>query len=264
MTDDVRWAAEMPEVYDRCLGPVLFEPFAAVLAERVAGPPAPSTVLELAAGTGIVTRAIREGTRVVATDLNPAMVRAGARRAGGARWAAADAGRLPFRDDAFDLAVCAFGVMFLPDRVAAYRETGRVLVDGGRLVVAVWDRAERSALTAAFLRALAAVLPTDPPDFLRRVPHGYADPARIRADLQDGGFVVDRLDPVTLPARAASARALVEGFCCGTPLRFALEQRGDLAALTDEITARLAADLGSGEVTGPMTALVVEAHLDRG
>lgn len=167
----------MPAVYDALLGPVLFRPFAEHLAGRAAATdPPPVTVLELAAGTGIVTRALTDrlpaGTEVTATDLNATMVALGERHAPGARWQQADALALPFADGSFDLVVCGFGVMFLPDKVAGFAEVVRVLRPGGRLLGTIWDRVETNTLTDAFLRALVSVLAGDAPDFLTRVPHG--------------------------------------------------------------------------------------------
>jgi hypothetical protein len=112
--------------------------------------------------------------------------------------------------------------------------------------------------------SLAAVIPDDPPDFIVRVPHGYADTAQIDKDLRAGGLIPDHLDRVLLRGTAASARTVAEGFCLGTPLRFELETRGSLdrltLALADEMTSRL----GEGQVDGDLAAFVVSAHKPAG
>lgn len=108
--------------------------------------------------------------------------------------------------------------------------------------------------------ALRALLPQDPPDFVVRVPHGYADPALIRSDAEAAGFEVDAVERVVLRGRASSAAALADGFCRGTPLRFALQQRGDLEELTAGVAREMAARLGDGPVEGPLTAFVVTAR----
>lgn len=250
----------MPAAYDELLGPALFAPFARELAARAAAL-RPRSVLELAAGTGILTAQLvtrLPGVPVTATDLNPAMAGYGSGRVPAAEWRAADAQALPFPDASFDLVACSFGVMFFPDKAAAFAEAARVLSGSGRLLVSIWDTVATSDFPAALTEALAAVLPDDPPDFVVRVPHGYADVDRIEADLAVAGLggTVER---VVLRGEAPSARALAEGFCHGTPLLFGLEERGDLAALTDAVAEQMTARLGDGPVCGDLAAFVVTA-----
>ena len=190
-------------------------------------------MLELAAGTGIVTAGLVEAlpdADITATDLNDAMVTYGSTRVPGPTWRVADAQDLPFADDVFDLVVCQFGVMFLPDRIGAYRGVRRVLEPGGSFLFNVWDTLETHEVEAAVIDVMAELFPDDPPDFLRRVPHGYADPNRIRADVQAGGLG-RRAGAGRAAGRAPSAAVLAEGYCLGTPLRFELQDRGDLGDL---------------------------------
>jgi SAM-dependent methyltransferase len=252
----------MPERYDRHLGSAVFRPFARDLARRAAllGP---THVLEIAAGTGIVTAellAASPGAQVTATDLNPAMVEAGARRVPHARWQQADASDLPFPDGAFDLVVCQFGVMFLPDRPRAYREFARVLAPGGHVLVNTWDRIETHGFGRAVVEALGQAFPGDVPPFLATVPHGYADPAIVRGHLREAGYQVDRLETVTLEGHATSAAEVATGFCTGTPLRGEILARGDLDATTRVVCSEMTARLGDGPVSARMTAHVVQAH----
>src|SRR5947209_11521630 len=119
----------MVEVYERVLAPAVFQPFAVDLARRLSAW-SPRRVLELAAGTGVLTReilAVLPSVELTATDLNPAMVRFGRERVPRAAWQEADAMNLPFPDGGFDLVACQFGVMFVPDKPAAFREVRRVL-----------------------------------------------------------------------------------------------------------------------------------------
>jgi SAM-dependent methyltransferase len=260
-TADTSWLESMPEVYDRCLGLAIFAPYAAELALRASAVPH-GRVLELAAGTGIVTAGLVEAlpdAEITATDLNQAMVAYASARTPGPTWEVADAQALSYADDAFDLVVCQFGVMFLPDRIGAYRGVRRVLAPGGSFLFNVWDTLESHEVESAVIDTMAELFPDDPPDFLRRVPHGYADPTRLRADVQAAGLTLADLDRVQLTGKAPSAAVLAEGYCLGTPLRFELQERGDLADLVPRVTKALTRRLGDGLIEGEMSAYVVRA-----
>ena len=252
----------MPDIYERCLGAAVFHPFAVDLACRAARL-VPTTVLEIAAGTGIVTAellAVLPGVRVTATDLNPAMVEAGRRRVPGAEWRPADASSLPFPDGAFDLVVCQFGVMFFPDRRTAYTEFARVLGPSGVVLLNTWDTIDTHGFAQALLEGLEDVFPGDVPPFLAEVPHGYADPQVVARDLQEAGCEVDAVETVTLEGRAVSAADVATGFCTGTPLRAEIEARGDLAPTTRAVGSAMTARLGEGPVSAPMRAHVLQAR----
>ncbi|MDT4938781.1 MAG: hypothetical protein QOG80_2452 [Pseudonocardiales bacterium] len=259
---DASWLDSMPEVYDRCLGPALFAPYAEYVAARAATL-APRTVLELAAGTGIVTAELVQAlpdASITASDLNGAMVAWASERVPGATWRTADAQQLDFADASFDLVVCQFGVMFFPDKAGAFRETARVLAPDGTFLFTTWDSVETSDFPAALVESAAAVLPDDPPLFLARVPHGYSDPDAVRADLEAGGLHAETFDRVVLPGTALSARTVAEGFCLGSPMRFELQQRGDLTELVEAIGAEMTARLGSGPLSRDNSAYVVTAR----
>jgi SAM-dependent methyltransferase len=262
MSTDASWVDSMPAIYDRALGPALFAPFAAQLADLMASL-APRRVLELAAGTGIATAQLVEalpGCAITATDLNQAMVAWAEGRVPGPFWAQADAQMLGFPDASFDAVVSQFGVMFFPDKPAAFAETARVLEPGGRMVFSVWDVVECSPFPAAMVDSLNAVM-VDAPSFIVRVPHGYADPVRMTADLRAGGLEPESIDRLVLRGSAPSARTLTEGFCLGTPLRFALQERGPLDELTEALAEQMTARLGPGPLTGDLAAFVVTARV---
>jgi SAM-dependent methyltransferase len=268
MTDtaDRAWTGSMPEIYDRCLASAVFAPHAADLAERAAadraGADRAGAVLELAAGTGTLTRQLVRllpEASITATDLNQAMADYGARRVPEASWRRADALALPFADDSFDLVACQFGVMFFPDKRAAFGEVARVLRPGGRFLLNSWDVLGRNEFAAALADAVDAVFPADPPTFLARIPHGYADPATAAADLRAAGLTPDGRSTVVLTGHAESAAQLATGFCQGTPLRMAIEARGDLRQATEAVAALMTARLGPGPVAGPLTAHVIRA-----
>jgi SAM-dependent methyltransferase len=252
----------MPETYDRVLGPAVFQPFAVDMARRVAGF-RPARVLETAAGTGRVTAElvrVLPRAEIIATDLNAAMVEYGTARVPGAHWQQADAQALPFPDHSFDLITCQFGVMFLPDKPAAFAEARRVLRPGGRLVFNAWGPIDTHDFGWAVVAAVRQIFPEDPPVFLETIPHGYADPDRVRADLTAGGLICEAAESVTLQGTADSTADVARGFCTGTPLRGEIEARGELDKTTAAVEALVGAALGPGPAVGDMTAHVFVAH----
>ena len=129
----------------------------------------------------------------------------------------------------------------------------------GSFLFNVWDTLDTSELPAAVYAALAEVLPDNPPDFGARIPHGYADPTRIRADVQ-AGLTVEELERIELVGKSPSAAQLAEGFCLGTPLRFRLQERGDLAEIVPKVAEVTTRMVGEGPVEGSMAAYVVRAR----
>ena len=263
-TDKV-FAGSIPKFYDTYLVPLLFEPYATDLVNRLASRSL-SRVLEVAAGTGVVTRALAsvlpERVSIVATDLNQPMLDQ-ASALGTTRpveWRQADAMRLPFQDGTFDAVVCQFGVMFFPDKTQALSEARRVLRPGGVLVFNVWDRIEENEFADTVTAALASVFPEDPPRFLARTPHGYHERSRIEQDLVSSGFSAPP-EIVTLAARsrAKSPRDPAIAFCQGTPLRSEIEAHGAsrLGEATDLAADAIGRRFGRGEVDGKMQAHVV-------
>lgn len=260
ITDHV-FAGSIPALYDLCLGPLLFAPYARDLAARAAalGPP---RILETAAGTGIVTKALADAlpqADIVATDLNQAMLDVAAGRVVSPKveFRQADAQALPFPDAGFDLVVCQFGVMFFPDRIAAYAEARRVLRPGGRFLFSAWGRIERNPVTATVGAALAATFPIDAPSFYRRIPFGYHDVALIEADLRAAGFTDIAIETLALTSRVVASDAAT-GLCQGTPLRAEIERHG---AGLDEATEAAAAALAPFDGKDmPMSAHVVCAR----
>lgn len=262
------FAGQIPQIYDACLVPLIFAPYAVDLAERLQRLPV-TRVLELAAGTGVVTRAMAsslpEGVSIVATDLNQPMLDH-ASRIGTARpveWRQADATTLPFADATFDAVVCQFGVMFFPDRARAYAEARRVLKPGGVFLFNVWDRLETNEFARAVQEAADRVFPVDPPQFLARVPHGYFERARIAQDLADGGFTATpAMTTLARRSRAESARAAATAYCHGTPLRNLIEARdaARLADVVDVASGLVAERFGTGAVEGGIQAHVVSVR----
>ncbi|WP_439373546.1 class I SAM-dependent methyltransferase [Bradyrhizobium sp. PMVTL-01] len=266
-TDKV-FAGSIPKIYDEYLVPLIFSIYAQDLARRVAAR-SPSVLLEIAAGTGAVTRAMATalppGVRYVATDLNEPMLAVAAQRQADddrITWRQADAMALPFGDAEFDVVCCQFGAMFFPDRVKAYGEVKRVLKGDGTFVFNVWDRIEDNVLTHEATVALAKLFPDDPPRFMVRTPHGYHDKAVIRTDLERAGFGDISIETRSETSRAPSAEYVAIALCQGTPLRSEIEARdaSKLQAATDVVAEALRARHGSGAIDGKIQAIVIEAR----
>jgi len=271
---DKLFAGSIPKLYDTLMVPLIFEAYAADTAELVAGF-SPGAVLETAAGSGVVTRALaprlRSGTRYVVTDLNQPMLdyattrqrdsADGSSNGIGIEWQQADALKLPFEDASFDVVFCQFGAMFFPDRTAGYAEARRVLKPGGRFVFTVWDRIEDNVFADEVTSAVAEIFPQDPPRFLARTPHGYHDIALIRSDVSRAGFTRIEIATREKTSRSPSARDVAIAYCQGTPLRNEIEARDAnvLQAATDRAAQVIASRHGEGPVAGKIQAHVIVA-----
>jgi len=265
-TDKV-FAGSIPAIYDGLLVPLIFTYYARDLATRVAQSN-PSHVLETAAGTGALTRELAArlpaNAALTITDLNQPMLDHNAatlRHDARISWRQADALALPFEDGTFDAVACQFGAMFFPERVRGYAETQRVLKPRGRFIFNVWDRIEENEFALVVAEEVAAMYPADPPRFLARTPHGYADVARIRADVSAAGFGSIAIETLATTSKAASSRDVAVAFCQGTPLRNEIEARD--AARLDEATQAaaeaVARRFGAGAIEGRISAHVVTA-----
>jgi SAM-dependent methyltransferase len=259
------FTGSIPKLYETYLVPMIFESYAADLVTRLASRK-PSHVLELAAGTGVVTRALTSvlptSVSIVATDLNQAMLDQ-ACSMGTSRpveWRQADAMRLPFEDGSFDAVVCQFGVMFFPEKSTAFSEVRRVLRPGGVFMFSVWDRIEENEFADTVAAVLKALFPHNPPDFMARTPHGYCDPPTIQRDLASGGFTKSaEFATVASRSRAASSRVAAIAYCQGTPMRNEIEARDAtrLDEATDLAAEALAKRFGPGAVDGKIQAHII-------
>jgi len=263
---DKVFSSSIASIYDDLMGPVFFAPFAQDLARRAVALK-PKSILETAAGSGISTAAIVEAlpqAEVTATDLNQAMIDVARSKPNLARvmWQAGDATRLPFADSTFDLLASQFGVMFFPDKPAAYGEALRVLAPGGHFLFNVWDSLDVNPVPSAMLKSLAWQFPSDPPTFMRRLPHGYFNVAEIVKTLQAAGFTKVAVEQVRLPCMASSARHLAVALCQGTPTRAEIEARAPqgLERATIEVEQALARKFGTGKIESTMQAIVFTAN----
>ncbi|MDQ3413590.1 MAG: methyltransferase domain-containing protein [Verrucomicrobiota bacterium] len=263
---DTSFTGSVPKLYERYLVPLIFEPYAPDIVSRL---PAGSVtrVLEVAAGTGVVTRELARvlpgGVTIVATDLNEAMIEH-AESLGTARpveWKQADAAALPFPDESFDAVLCQFGVAFFSDKTKAFAEARRVLRPGGVFLFSTWDRIEENQFVDTVTKALESLFPDDPPRFHARVPHGYHDTQTIERDMAAAGFAAPEIMTVAKESRGHSAREVAMAYCQGTPLRNEIEER-DASLLGDATVVAIKAlteRFGKDDPVGKIQAHVVKA-----
>jgi SAM-dependent methyltransferase len=261
------FSGSIPEFYDRIMGPAHFDPFGAELARRLPARP-PGDVLEVACGTGRVTRHLREragpDVKVVATDISKAMLDYARRKlaaAGGIEWRAADACKLPFGDAVFGAVVCAFGVMFVPDKAACFREARRVLRKGGAFLFNAWDGLENNPHGRVAADVIEALLPDDPAARFGSIPYQFNDRAAIGRLLTNSGFVPERMETVRIACTCPSAREFATGQLRGTPRSLILEERGiPVDGVIEKVAAALARVGGAEPFRYTAQALVVEAR----
>lgn len=262
---DVRFSGSVPANYERYLVPLLFRPYAELLAQRAASLQ-PRRILETAAGTGVVTAALASAlpdADIVATDLNQAMLDVAATRvlAPKVSFRQADALDLPFDDGSFDLVICQFGVMFYPDKVAGNAEARRVLRDGGQYLLAVWNHLDKNPLSELAHKVMQSLFPDNPPMFMKRGPFSYGDTAQIERDLDAAGFGDVRIDTVELMSHSPSSGDAARGLTYGSPMGVELADYGDGAI--DRVFAKFSEQArrweGPHGFEAPMSAHIVTA-----
>ncbi len=264
--ETARFVGDIPAQYDRGLGPVIFEDYAADIARRAAVS-APRDVLETAAGTGIVTRKLRDAlgpdARLTATDLNEPMLEVARQKFRAdeqVTFRAVDAVALPFADDVFDAVVCQFGLMFFPDKDAAHREARRVLRPGGRYLFSVWDAPRYNPFARLGLEVVERFFAADPPQFLK-TPFSCAEIDPIKEALIDAGFTDIVVSVQPRVKEIADPKAFATGLICGNPLVDQIRERGGPPpeTIVEELARRLAQEFGAGPTRLPMQAIVFEA-----
>lgn len=262
----IAFSGDIPAHYDAGLGPMFFEPFALELADRI-GRLKPRRILELACGTGRITRLLRTvaapGASLTATDINPAMVRYARLLVNDSeiRWEEADATALPFPDASYDCIVVGFGVMFYSDRGKAYAEALRVLRPGGTLLFTAWDAIEHNPMARLAHEALAHFFPVNTPGFYS-VPFAYHDERVIRHELQQAGFREINAEVRQLTGYQQSATHAATGLIRGTPAITAIEERDPdkLPSIITDLERRISERFGVYSLEVPLQARVVSAR----
>lgn len=261
------FSGAIPENYDSGLGPIIFAGYATDIARRTASG-SPSRVLETAAGTGIVTRALRDAipadARLTATDLNVGMqdiARLKFRSDEDVVFQPADATALPFPDASFDAVVCQFGVMFFLDKEKSYREVHRVLVSGGRYLFNVWDSHRHNAFGRIAHEVIGGFFPADPPKFYD-VPFGYHLIDPIKEALIAAGFGEIKVSVVQLHRPVTDFLSLARGVVFGSPVIDQIRQRGgaEPTEIQQAVAATMRREFGGEPSLMPIQAIVFEAR----
>lgn len=264
---EATFSGSVPENYERYLVPLIFEDYAADLASRVSVP-AGGKVLEVACGTGVVTRHVLAhlpaDSHLTATDLQEAMIDQAKSSVGSSpriTYRQADAADLPFSDGSFEAVICQFGIMFLPDKSAGYSEAARVLKPGGVFAFNVWDSLERNGMARVVHDTLGDLFPADPPRFLE-VPYGYYDLNEIKNALYASGFGGIDISVQPRTSEAASSREVALGYVAGSPLATQLADMGPPSEsdVLDSVERAIADEFGAAPTSAPMEAFQITAR----
>lgn len=230
-SDAAGFVGNIPQHYDQGLGPIIFAEYAVDIARRSAAG-RPARVLETAAGTGIVTRELRDalpdGTQLTATDLNPPMLdlaRSKFRPGEQVSFQSADAIALPFADQSFDAMVCQFGLMFYPDKAKSFSEACRVLVPGGRYLLSVWDSHRYNPFGRIAHEVAAGFFPSDPPQFYS-VPFSCHQLDPVKEMLIAAGFGGVEITVIRQERELADVARFARSAVFGNPLIDQIRSRG--------------------------------------
>ena len=257
----------IPITYDTCLGPNIFDHYGRAIASRAAAAN-PANVLELAAGTGIVTRHLRDrlpaDVGLTATDLNARMLNIARAKFGAHEpisFGHADAHRLPYDDDSFDLIACQFGVMFFHNRIAAYKEAARVVRPGGRILFSTWGTEAENPFSEIAHDALAAFFDFEPPGFYK-TPYCQHDPDAVIADLAEAGLSDVIHTAIAHSKKVKDYATFAYGLIAGHPaFEAAQKRRRGPKAISDKIAARMRARFGPEPSQMPMLAHMFEVRV---
>jgi ubiquinone/menaquinone biosynthesis C-methylase UbiE len=261
------FTGEIPRNYEKYLGPLIFREYAEDLANRITVPPGGS-LLEIAAGTGMATRQLRDSisqdVSIVATDLNQDMLDVAKEKfenSENIEFQTANALELPFDDATFDGVACQFSVMFFPDKLLALKESARVLKPGGKFYFNIWDSFEHNHLIQTVNKTIAEYLPENPPDFFN-VPHGYYEIDVIKNLLFEAGYADIEISVLPRISATEEARNVAMGYVMGSPVRLQIEQcaPGSLSKIVDAVEHAVGKEFGYKSVKAKMQAMVFQAH----
>jgi ubiquinone/menaquinone biosynthesis C-methylase UbiE len=251
--------------YDQFYGPLFFEPYAIEVAKRI--DPAPvSIALEIAAGTGRVTRHIREripaSAKLIASDISEDMLAEAKKKLShlDIDWQIIDAQQLPFSDNSIDLVVCCFGYMFVPDKPKAFTEVYRVLRPGGMFLFTTWDELEHNAASCTSISVAKEYLEEPLPDSYN-LATSMNDEAVIRPLLQDAGFSKITIEKVKLFSVSPTAKEAAYGLVEGGHIFKDIKKRNPtwIDEIKVKVEKELAEKFGAAPMIAPISAVISQA-----
>jgi ubiquinone/menaquinone biosynthesis C-methylase UbiE len=264
MDSSASFTGSIAENYEKYLVPIFFEPYSKDIADRL---PAQgiSSLLEIACGTGQVTRVIAgklPHIMIAATDLNPDMITIARKQMGekpNIVWKTADAQELPYNDNEFDCAVCQFGLMFIPDRQKSINETYRVIRKGGKYIFNTWDSMQNNSISMVAHKVTNSFFPDNPITFWH-VPFSMYNSDEMKSLMQKAGFTNISVTKVSCEGHSISARDAAIGLTAGTPVYVSLCERGIelIPAIQDKLTEAITEGYGASDLRFPLSAWVTE------
>lgn len=264
MEANAAFAGAIPDKYDQYLGPLLFEPYAL---DMVSGmkKEGVSSVLELACGTGRVTQYLPKhfgpGVSITATDLNPDMIAVATRKIkDDIKWRPADMQELPFAADSFDLALCQYGLMFVPDKAKAIREVARVLKKGSVFHFNTWDKIENNGIPRISRQIVTEFFNGTPPNFYF-VPFSMFDPEAIKKLMLENGFSKVEISLIKKEGISNTALEAATGMIEGNPVAKEIRDKDPNAVpdVIEKVRKEIAIQYGDNPVRCPLQAWVGKA-----
>ncbi|MEO5682800.1 MAG: methyltransferase domain-containing protein [Chitinophagaceae bacterium] len=261
----VNLPGDSPAFYDQFFGPLFFEPYAIEVAKRI-NPALTGIALEIAAGTGRVTRHIRERiaapAKLIASDISENMLGVAKKKLShlDIKWQHINAEQLPFNDNSVDLVVCCFGYMFVSDKPKALAEAYRVLTPGSMLLFTTWDRLEQNAISY-ISTSIAKEYVQEPLSASNNLATSMSDETIIQSLLQDAGFSKISIEKVVQVSVSPTAKEAAYGLIKGGP--YYKQSKKDNPALIEEITIKvekeLAEKFGTAPMVAPISAVIIQA-----
>lgn len=262
MDKNSTFTAVIAENYEKYFSPMFFAAPAIDITARLSV--TNGKILELACGTGQVTRVIRHknpDADIIATDLNPDMISVAEKISGdkNIKWQVMDAQEIQFADNSFDVVICQFGIMFFPDKQKAINQAYRVLKPGGKFILSTWDKIETQHVTLIANDIIKSFFPNDPPMFFN-VPFSMSDPGVMESLMKNAGFRDVSVDNVRLEGESPSAHEAATGFTMGNPMYLAICERDEslLPEIQDAVTKKFTEEFGSGKLIVPISLFVFQ------